>query len=149
MGILYLLDTSILVHLIRESPIGAHIREAYSLFVMEPKPLICVVSDGELRSLAIQWNWGERKLDQMRFFLGLFGRVSIDRLDLLKAYGTIDAHCKTNGIVMGKNDLWIAAAAYITDARLITTDTDFDHIDSVFIRRDWIDPEMFRPPQAS
>jgi len=29
---------------------------------------------------------------------------------------------------MGKNDLWIAAAAHIAGARLVTTDDDFDHL---------------------
>jgi len=34
---------------------------------------------------------------------------------------------------MGKNDLWIAATAYTLNATLVTTDTDFDHLDGEFI----------------
>ena len=34
---------------------------------------------------------------------------------------------------MGKNDLWIAATAYITNSRLVTADGDFDHLNNVFI----------------
>ncbi len=34
---------------------------------------------------------------------------------------------------MGKNDLWIAATAFVYDAALITTDNDFDHLHSVFL----------------
>jgi tRNA(fMet)-specific endonuclease VapC len=34
---------------------------------------------------------------------------------------------------MGKNDLWIAATASLLNLKLITTDADFDHLDSSFI----------------
>jgi tRNA(fMet)-specific endonuclease VapC len=35
---------------------------------------------------------------------------------------------------MGKNDLWIAASAHVLGATLITTDNDFTHLDSIFIK---------------
>ncbi len=34
---------------------------------------------------------------------------------------------------MSKNDLWIAATASVLNARLLTTDRDFDHLDQVFL----------------
>jgi predicted nucleic acid-binding protein len=34
---------------------------------------------------------------------------------------------------MGKNDLWIAATAYILDATLLTADGDFDHLNGSFL----------------
>ncbi len=34
---------------------------------------------------------------------------------------------------MGKNDLWIAATAYVTGASLMTTDGDFDHLNGVYL----------------
>ena len=37
---------------------------------------------------------------------------------------------------MGKNDLWIAASAVITNARILTTDGDFNHLDPDFISVD-------------
>ena len=33
---------------------------------------------------------------------------------------------------MGKNDLWIAATAYVTGSKLITSDKDFDHLDGEY-----------------
>ena len=33
---------------------------------------------------------------------------------------------------MGKNDVWIAATAMATDSKLITSDSDFDHLDGEF-----------------
>jgi len=37
---------------------------------------------------------------------------------------------------MGKNDIWIAASAVFTNARILTTDEDFDHLDPDFIAVD-------------
>ena len=46
---------------------------------------------------------------------------------------------------MGKNDLWIAAAASAMNSTLVTTDKDFDHLQPAYISSiDWIDPEQFR-----
>lgn len=49
---------------------------------------------------------------------------------------------------MGKNDLWIAAAANVMGATLVTTDNDFDHLQPDFLTVDWIDPENFRPKKT-
>ncbi len=35
---------------------------------------------------------------------------------------------------MGKNDLWIAATASVLNLELLTTDSDFDHLDGEFIK---------------
>lgn len=97
MSDLYLLDTNILVHLIRGDFIGEYIKATDSPYLSDPKPFICVVSDGELRSLALQWSWGERRLDQMDYLLGFFRRVQIERRDVLRAYATLDAYGQANG----------------------------------------------------
>lgn len=35
---------------------------------------------------------------------------------------------------MGKNDLWIAATAAMSEATLLTTDNDFDHLDGHYFK---------------
>ncbi|MCC5916162.1 MAG: hypothetical protein JJU02_02425 [Cryomorphaceae bacterium] len=35
---------------------------------------------------------------------------------------------------MGKNDIWIAATAYVIGAELITSDGDFDHLNGGWLR---------------
>jgi tRNA(fMet)-specific endonuclease VapC len=47
---------------------------------------------------------------------------------------TLDAFSRVKGVKMGKNDLWIAASAYCLNAVLLTEDTDFDHLNNVFIQ---------------
>lgn len=138
---LYFLDTNILVHLVRRDGLGQYINAQFSLFTINPRPMISDVSEGELRSLAIQWNWGKSKLEQMEFVLSCFLRVSIGDLLILNTYAAIDAHSQSIGNSMGKNDVWIAASAKAVNATLLTTDKDFDHLNQLFITRDWIDPE--------
>ncbi len=133
MADLFLFDTNILVHLVRSDALGEEIKANYAPYTRDPKPLICVVTDGELRSLALQFGWGAAKLDKLEFALGYFGRVPIEQQDVLETYATLDAHSKALGFKMGKNDLWIAAAAYITGARLVTTDDDFDHLNPALL----------------
>ena len=41
---------------------------------------------------------------------------------------------------MGKNDLWIAATASVLNAKLLTTDRDFDHLHQEFLEVIYIDP---------
>lgn len=141
----FLFDTNILVHLIRESALGDHVRQTYKPLVADPRPAISVVTEGEIRSLAIQWNWGERKKDQMRFLLQYFLRVPVDNERVFEAYEAIDSYSESIGRSMGKNDLWIAAAAAVMNSTLVTTDKDFDHLKPKYISSiDWIDPEKFR-----
>src|SRR5262249_53478315 len=140
----YLLDSNILVHLVRGSLLADHVKQTYNPFLADPRPAISVVTEGELRSLAIQWNWGKRKKDQMRFLLQYFLRVPVDNEIVFEAYESIDAYSESIGHPMGKNDLWIASAAYAMNSTLVTTDKDFDRLQPKYISIDWIDPEQFK-----
>lgn len=144
MSKLYLLDTNILVHLVRNDATGQHLKQTYDLLMTEPRPLLCGVAEGELRSLAYQWKWGEPKCEQMRFFLTFFWQIPIETPEIYEAYATIDAWCEARGIAMGKNDLWIAASAHVMQADLLTTDKDFDLLHPTFLTRVLIDPSATR-----
>ena len=56
---LYLLDTNILVHACRRDSAWETIKAQFDPMMSEPLPVYSFVTDGELRSLALQWNWGE------------------------------------------------------------------------------------------
>ncbi len=141
-GTLYQLDTNILVHSVRASSVWRHVRDTYSFLTVEPIPQLCTVSEGELRSLAVQWRWADRKLDHMEFALGYFTLQTIEEPEVMRIYATIDAYCVSFGQSMGKNDLSIAATAAVTGATLITTDRDFDLIAPQFLNRLWISPDI-------
>lgn len=68
----YLLDTNILVHLVRGDAVWTRVRAHYQPLLVAPRALISVISAGELRSLALQFNWQAEKIDQMEPAAELF-----------------------------------------------------------------------------
>ncbi len=136
----FVLDTSILVHAVRRDHVWSRIQARYQLLVIDPTPFVCVVSAGELRSLSLLREWGERKREQMEFVLGYFQVTSIDHPDIITSYAAIDSHFQRRGRFLGKNDVWIAATAAALGGHLLTCDRDFDDLDPAFLTRTWIDP---------
>ena len=140
MATLYLLDTNILVHLVRSDALWQQIRERYDLLMTETRPLLSPATEAELRSFAYQRHWGDVRLEQMRYYLGYFGRAPLETPSMLEAYALIDAYSERVGRSMGKNDVWIAATAHVTGARLLTTDQDFLHLAELFLTMEYIAP---------
>ena len=48
----YILDTNILVHFVRDDKLGQYIKAKYALLMGEPRPLVSIVTVGEMGSLA-------------------------------------------------------------------------------------------------
>jgi predicted nucleic acid-binding protein len=67
--------------------------------------------------------------------------IDINREPVVANYVEIDHYSRSVGRRMNQNDLWIAAVAAATEATLLTTDRDFDHLDSSLVRLVWIDPK--------
>jgi tRNA(fMet)-specific endonuclease VapC len=137
---LYLLDTNILLHYVRQSKLQRQIEDTFQLLMTPTVPLISYVTEAEIRSLAQQLGWGATKMNQLGFLLSTFDIIPIDWSGILKSYVEIDTYSVVTGKEMGKNDVWIAATARATSATLLTTDKDFDHLDPSFLSRIWIDP---------
>jgi tRNA(fMet)-specific endonuclease VapC len=138
----YLLDTNIVLNLIRDSPLSRQLRSDYDLFKSPQRLFISVVVEGEIESLALQNQWGTSKLQDLANYLNTFMIVDIRIKSIIKRYAEIDAY--SNGKLvnqplnmsarnMGKNDLWIAATASVLNIPLMTTDNDFNHLDKVFL----------------
>jgi tRNA(fMet)-specific endonuclease VapC len=123
-----MLDTNVLVALIRAGALGQYIDETYQPRASKFRPIISVVSVGELLSLSRQFDWGEKKTAPIYKLVGNLVVVDIDTPEILAAYGEIDHTSRAGGRKMGKNDVWIAATAKVTGATLLTTDRDFDHL---------------------
>ena len=136
----YLLDTNIVVQLIRANKLGRHIDKTYDLRSTLNRCMICVVTVGELNSLARKFGWGGKKAELLHKLLDELVWLDINHPRILDAYGEIDHASELAGQAMGKNDVWIAATAKATGTILLTTDKDFDHLDPNQINRIWIDP---------
>jgi tRNA(fMet)-specific endonuclease VapC len=138
----YILDTNILVHYVRGNELGIRIENNYSLTSSEVAPIISAVTEGELRSLALKLGWGLEKRKRLEEILNHFVVVQLDLPGIYDAYATIDDFSRRSGKVVGKNDVWIAATAKVTGARLLTCDKDFDHLEQSYLVRDYIDPDL-------
>ena len=139
----YLLDTGILVHYVRKSPLYQTIESNEKLTEQDCIPFISVVTMGEILSFGIQKNWGQAKLQTIRNLLSKLVVLDINSNDeiLLETYAEIDSYSKNKlptdklgrSITMGKNDLWLASTAKVANATLLTIDGDFDHLNSKYL----------------
>lgn len=138
-----ILDTNILLHYIREDVLSLGLEKRYSLLRRIREPLISVVSEGEIRSLALQFGWGPKRVDRLDKLLERLVVVPLDLTGVIDSYAEIEHFCRSIGRPIGENDAWIAATAHATGALLLTTDRDFDALTPDFLARDWIDPAAF------
>ena len=125
---LVLFDTSILLHVLRDSVVGKRAYEDAEQLGGAQRPLISVVTVGELHSLARQLSWGQKRIDALDVLLRNVVVVDINNGPVLSRYAELDVWSRSRGRRMGKNDLWIAATASVTGATLMTLDGDFDHL---------------------
>lgn len=148
---LHLLDTNVLVALMRANELGRHIDETYKPRQTKFRPIISVVSVGEMLSLARQFGWGGKKTAEIVKLVENLVVEDIHTPEILAAYAEIDHASRNAGRKMGKNDVWIAATAKVAGAMLLTTDKEFDHLSASsslhkagmpLISVTWIDPEL-------
>jgi tRNA(fMet)-specific endonuclease VapC len=142
----YLLDTNIVLALMRSNPLGRFIETTYGLRAALNRSLISVATVGEMLSLARQFDWGKTKVTDLEALLNQLVWIDINHPQILDAYGELDHECRKVGRPMGKNDVWIAASALVSGATLLTTDIDFDHLHGTWIDRIWIDPTSGKIP---
>jgi tRNA(fMet)-specific endonuclease VapC len=143
---LYLLDTSIVLALLRGSALGRHIEERYRLNAARQRPLISIVTHGEIRVLARRNGWGEARLVELQHALDSLVTIDINRPAVIDAYVELDLASQGHpggARNMGKNDLWIAACARAASVTLLTTDEDFRHLTPEHLDVEVLDP---RPP---
>lgn len=105
---LVVLDTNILVYLVRGKAAGRKLDTDYSLSTATLRPLISVTTVGECLSLAKQFNWGPGKSNLL---LDLFKQLVVADINdskVLDAYASIDLATRKGG--------WIAAVAFAAGA---------------------------------
>jgi predicted nucleic acid-binding protein len=149
----YILDTGVLFGYLRSSTYAEYIERQYSPLSNSNIAAISVVTNAELRSLALQLHWGAKKQQDMHILLRKVPQIDINQETSLQRYAEIDAFSQGKDLSknlptgmtarnMGKNDLWIAATASVQSATLITTDKDFDHLNGVFLPVIYVDPKI-------
>ena len=144
----YLIDTNILVIYVRDTDLTRGLEENLRLLTGRNNLVISVVSIGEIKSIAKQNKWGEKRVRRLIEILSQFLIADINVEDIIESYSEIDTYSqgKLEGKAtsftsrnMGKNDLWIAATASTLNLELITTDKDFDHLNEDYLQLKRID----------
>ena len=134
-----LLDTNIILNIVRAKDYNGIIN-----FINPDNSnlYISVVSEAEIKSLALRNKWGIKRSELLDDFLEEVNIIEVNQLSV-SIYTQIDAYSQRlnpdfenyqfdTPRNMGKNDLWIASLAALLGLRLLTTDSDFDHLNDVF-----------------
>ncbi len=139
----YIFDTNILLHFVRETSLKHEVINQFDPFGSGNDTWISVVTIGEIRSIAMQNKWGEQKLSRLGSYISKIMVSDLNIETLLNLYAEIDAFSQgkhpslTSNFSarnMGKNDLWIAATASLLEGTLLTTDSDFNHLNNEFLK---------------
>ncbi len=128
------LDTNILLHLLRGRKAAEVIEREYKVSGRNPRALISAVTKGELKALGYKFNWAAKQHERLDAMLTGLPAVDISHRVIWNAYAETDLSSTALGIKMGKNDLWIAATTLVVEGVLLTTDGDFDHLGPTGVR---------------
>lgn len=132
------LDTSVVVDVARNNRSGQAILETYSLKNRADRPLISVITTGEMLGIAKSQAWNADKTNVLNELLSEFVKLEITP-EVVEAYADLVALCRTQNHTMGQqNDMWIAATAKVTRAVLLTGDSGFNWLNPQFIRVEYI-----------
>jgi predicted nucleic acid-binding protein len=138
----YFFDTNAILIYLRDHVQKDWLDKNYDPLGDDNTAMISVVVLGELESLYLRNNWGRRRIESLRIFLRKFLITDINSRDIIRRYGEIDAFSQgklkekrlgDSSRNMGKNDLWIAATASVTNSRLISSDKDFNHLNGEYL----------------
>jgi tRNA(fMet)-specific endonuclease VapC len=139
-----LLDTSVILHYMRDDNLARKIEAEYNLLTDSGKiTLFSAITIGEIAGFFLRNNYGVRQTERWSRLLEKAIILNIDGKDkkLMQAYAQIQAYSQNNhptlkpgkSNTIGQNDIWIAAIAHVTKATLFTKDQDFDQLKDVFI----------------
>src|ERR1019366_4150966 len=91
----YLLDTSILLHLIRGKDLGRYINITFDLANAVHRPLVSIVTHGEIWALADRHEWGTDKRAALTKMLDSLVTITLDDQAILDAYVYMDRACRS------------------------------------------------------
>lgn len=127
----YLLDTNIVLYLVRGGALGKHIAAMFGLMNNVNRPLVSIVTHGELLLLAARNKWGTEKCAALENALDNLVTIDLNDKAVLSAYVEVQMHSREaagGSRELKANDAWIVACAKAADATLLTTDLDFSHL---------------------
>lgn len=139
------LDTNILLHLLRGKKAAEFLEREYGISRRSPRAIISVVTKGELKALGYKFDWGPTQHERLDAMLAGLPAADISHRAVWNAYAEIELSSIALGVKMGKNDLWISATTLlIVGGVLLTTDADFDHLAPIGVKVERILEEQLK-----
>lgn len=89
---LYLLDTNVLLALLRGNALGRRVEAKYPLKSSKTRALVSVVTHGEMRVLAKRNAWGPPKLEALQTALDSLVAIDINHPRVIEAHVDIDIY---------------------------------------------------------
>ena len=125
-----LLDTNVVLHLTRDGNTAAKaIDSQFALSTSRFRPSICEVTVGELLAFTLSNKWGDKRIRALRTEIDRCLLIPISTPGVHDRWASISSAAKKRGVTIGQNDLWIAAAASVSNLTVLTTDTgDFGQL---------------------
>lgn len=141
-----LLDTNMLLAWLQQAQWGMQVIEKTKDrpdFAGFATSIICT---GEIEAISKSNDWGRQKCDDLRALLDPLPTVDVSTPGVVDAYASIQAWTRGKpvesprgapppkpAIPMSNNDLWIAATAHALDIPLMSSDSDFLHLDKTWL----------------
>jgi tRNA(fMet)-specific endonuclease VapC len=129
-GVPVLLDTVIILQIIRNNDVGAVIDWTFHISEHWEDFFVAAITVGELLTLTRRNNWSGKKrllLDQVLRNVQVLNHLT---QPVIESYTELSLTATKRGRSIGQNDLWIAAFAKTYDMVLLTLDHDFDGIEN-------------------
>ena len=120
----YLLDTSVMLLLIRGGEPGRAVDRRFGLSTAADRPFVSIVTHAELQVLARGNGWGRAKMEALATALANVVTIDVRSGALLEAYASIELASRQHrpsARTMSQNDVWIAATAKVTRATILAS----------------------------
>ena len=147
-----LLDTNILLEIVRDKDLGKRISSQFNLADATHRPLISIVTVGEIWTLADEFSFGQPKRDFLERVLDTVVILDINHDSVIEAYVAVNKSCRNAAggrRTLSKNDIWIAATAIAAGAMIVTTDKDFVFLNPDPCRIHYVDPILPKSAERS
>lgn len=85
-GRVYLLDTNVILHLVRGKKLGEYLTATFELTDLVYRPLVSIVTHGEIRVIADRNGWGPEKCKALESALDNLITIDLNDQSIIEAY---------------------------------------------------------------
>ena len=99
------------LQLLRGKALGKHLASTFGLLDTVNRPVVSIVTHGELLVMADRRSWGEKKREALQNALDNLVTIDLNDRAVLQAYSDVQRFSQRAGRELNANDAWIVACA--------------------------------------